>query len=328
MDAMEIFKIAGKNEFSRWSFDDVERNRDANLAINRIGQDYFVPKFTPKFKVPVSSNFFTIGSCFAREIETALMRIGVPVSSRISEIGDCDLFHIRKGVTTIFDFFNRYNVPSITREVENISGRNNMWDSDALFYEVGEGLYDDLHYTAAVESANLETLRCRRRWIGERSSAAYRAADVVVITLGLSEAWYDNASGHYLNVLSSPAVARRYRDSLSVKVVNFGEAHKQIQRAMEIIEADGKRVILTVSPVPLQITYFDRDIVLSNFEAKCILRSVCSAIASEYEGVDYFPSFEMVHFSAASCAWKADGRHVQMPMVEKIMSSALGAYLE
>lgn len=328
MSGVEFFKVAAKNECSRWSFDDDIRNENTNLAINRIGKGIFVPKISAKFQVSRNSTFFAIGSCFAREIETALIRIGVNVSSRMNEFLNNDLFPLRKGVTSIFDFFNRYNIPSIVREVENISGNGDIQSSHNLIYEVGDGVYDDLHYTAALESADIDILINRRQWIGAASAKAYQSADVVVLTLGLAEAWYDNISKEYLNVLSSPNVVRRRPNQFDVRLIRFHDSINFIRNGIDILVRDGKKVILTVSPVPLQVTYFDNDIVLSNFEAKSILRTVCSEIVSEYEFVDYFPSFEMVHHSERSYAWRADGRHVQMPMVEKIMETALMAYLE
>ncbi|WVT77562.1 GSCFA domain-containing protein (plasmid) [Sinorhizobium chiapasense] len=326
-NALEVLKEAARNGASRWSYGDVNRDREPDLAINRIGHEYFVPKFEPKFQITSGSAFFTLGSCFARELETALLRLGWAVPSRLRHIEGHSLFAPRKGVTTIHDYFNRYNIPSICAEIQNISNLNCCQLGDELIYESASGLYDDLHYTPAAESCSLELLRDRRSWLWRELSQGYLRADVVVLTLGLCEAWYDSSCGRYLNVVSSPQMLRRYSEELAVRFIGFTEALGYLTPALDKLQSDGKKVIMTVSPVPLQNTFLGQDVVIANSAAKSNLRALCVEAASKYENVDYFPSFEMVTYSEKSFAWKADGRHVQFGMVEKIMKFALDSYI-
>jgi hypothetical protein len=110
-------------------------------------------------------------------------------------------------------------------------------------------------------------------------------------------------------------------------LIHYGEAVKHLESAVQTVLADGKKLILTVSPVPLQTTFLGKDIVLANSAAKSILRALCEEAAALHPDVDYFPSFEMVHYTEPGLAWKPDGRHVRMEMVEKIMVKAIDAYL-
>ena len=325
-NAKEVFKDAAKNIAARWSYVDVQRDSDPALAINRIGNGYFVPSFKPKFTIGPGAVFFLIGSCFARELEIPLLRMEWDVPSRLREIDDNSLFVPKKGVS-IHQYFNRYNVPSIAEEVENISSQEGCTLGEQLIYESLDGLFDDLHYTPAAEAADMSTILERRKWLWERLSTGYARADVVVLTLGLSEAWFDTRSGKYLNVVSSPQMLRRYSEDLQIRFIGFTEAQRYLGPALDRLQRDGKKVILTVSPVPLQSTFLGQDIVIANNASKSSLRALAFEAAQNYENVDYFPSFEMVHYSEKSLAWKSDGRHVQMGMIEAVTSKALSAYL-
>lgn len=311
----------------RWSFGDTARDRDPSLALNRIYQGFFEPSFKPKFTLSATEEFFAIGSCFAREIETVLINQGRTVNSRIYEIETNPDFQLRKGTTSIYDLFNRYNVPSIASEIKRLSQTEDFDLGDRLIYEGSNGMFDDLHYTPAVESAPYEQILKRRRWLANSLKERYRRSGAVFITLGLSEAWYDRELGSYLNVVSSPKMLQKYDDRLEVKVVGLLESLELLTQAIDILKIDGKKVIITVSPVPLQVTFLDEDIVVSNNGAKSILRALCAELAARHKHVDYFPSYEMVSFSERNLAWRPDGRHVQLEMVNRIMSKAIGSYL-
>lgn len=327
MSAVESLRTASKNRVARWSFGDANRDRDPDLAVNRIFNGYFEPEFKPKFTLPDGAEFFAIGSCFAREIETTLIRQGRSVNSRIKEIETHPDFPVKPGTTTIHDLFNRYNVPSIVSEIRNISPSTGFTIGERLIYEGSNGIFDDLHYTPAAESATYEQILRRRRWLSDSLAERYRRSGVVVITLGLAEAWYDHELSSYLNVVSSPQMLRRYDNRLEVKMVGVVESLEMLGEAVDILKQDRKKVIMTVSPVPLQVTFLDKDIVICNNEAKSILRALCSELSARHDHVDYFPSYEMVSFSERGMAWRPDGRHVQMEMVQRIMAKAIGAYL-
>ncbi|KXG87406.1 GSCFA domain-containing protein [Agrobacterium bohemicum] len=326
-NAKEVFREAARNIGARWSYGDIKRDSDPTLAINRIGNGYFVPNFTPKFKVRRDAVFFLIGSCFARELEIPLLKMKRDVPSRLEDIEGNPLFLHKNGVS-IHQYFNRYNVPSIAEEVENISSRVGCTLEDKLIYESADGQYDDLHYTPAAVAGDMVTILERRKWLWKRLSEGYARADVVVLTLGLSEAWFDTKSGKYLNVVSSPQMLRRYSDDLQIRFIGFTEAQRYLGPAIDRLRKDGKKVVLTVSPVPLQNTFLGEDIVIANHASKSNLRALAVEVAQNNEDVDYFPSFEMVHFSDKSMAWKSDGRHVQMGMIEAITSKALSSYLQ
>jgi hypothetical protein len=53
-------------------------------------------------------------------------------------------------------------------------------------------------------------------------------------------------------------------------------------------------VLLTVSPVPLIATYEDRHVLVSTTYSKSVLRVAADKLCRAFEGVDYFPSYELI----------------------------------
>ena len=80
-------------------------------------------------------------------------------------------------------------------------------------------------------------------------------------------------------------------------------------------------MILTVSPVPLDATFRDMDIIIANNFSKSVLVSAAHEIIAN-EAKDYcyyFPSYEIVMNSDRQKTWRDDFRHVQPEMVDFIL---------
>ncbi len=84
--------------------------------------------------------------------------------------------------------------------------------------------------------------------------------------------------------------------------------------------------VVTVSPVPLQATFTDQDVIVANAESKAVLRAAAGAFARRHDNVSYFPSYEMVTHSHPDFALRPDRAHVEWAMVDRIMSSFIDAY--
>ncbi len=65
--------------------------------------------------------------------------------------------------------------------------------------------------------------------------------------------------------------------------------------------------IFTVSPVPLIATMEDRSVLASTTYSKSVLRVAAEEIAARYEGVAYFPSYEVITGNHARGRYFADG---------------------
>ena len=83
----------------------------------------------------------------------------------------------------------------------------------------------------------------------------------------------------------------------------------------------------TVSPVPLNRTMTDQDILIANTYSKSTLRAVVGAIVDRHDNVFYVPSYERVMLSKDSSIWRPDLRHVVDDFVGTIASSFAAAAL-
>lgn len=130
--------------------------------------------------------------------------------------------------------------------------------------------------------------------------AAIRAAveqmQVFVFTLGLTEAWQDSRDGAIFPL--APGVAGGVYDPETVRFRNFdeGETAADLTAALGFIRAKNPavRIVLTVSPVPLNATYEDRHVYISTTLSKAMLRLAAERVAAAFDACCYFPSYEII----------------------------------
>jgi hypothetical protein len=150
---------------------------------------------------------------------------------------------------------------------------------------------------------------------------------VVVITLGLSEAFYD----HELELVLNTTPARGARGRVSFCVLSYEESLEALESAHDLLRERGHpevQIVVTVSPVPLEATFRAEDIVVANAYPKACLRTVAEAWSQRHENVHYFPSYEIVTSSSRDSVWSMDGRHVRDEAVEHVVRIFTDAYVE
>lgn len=79
------------------------------------------------------------------------------------------------------------------------------------------------------------------------------------------------------------------------------------------------KIILTVSPVPLGMTFNQEDIIVANNYSKSQLVTVAREICSEFKNVDYYPSYEIVMTSPFQSTWKEDRSHPKLDVIEAVI---------
>jgi hypothetical protein len=252
---------------------------------------FTLPRFQAPFQIHRTDRIFCIGSCFAREVEALLSRYGFDV---LSKLENEELLEGGGGA------MNRYTVHAMRDEVERV------------FSGTPE---PDLPDRSPAEKAVAHTFR------------RLTEASVVVITLGLSEAWYDKTLGCYLNQAPPKLVIMEQTERFELHVLDVSETERALAAMLDAFRRHlqpGSRVLLTVSPVPLHSTFRDRDIVTANCYSKAVLRCAAELAEKRYDEVAYFPSFEMVTTSDYRAVFgEADYRHVDRDFVNLIMSHAL-----
>jgi len=279
---------------------------------------------------PISDRrFFTIGSCFARQLERFLKEQNKPVLSANS-IPFEDFPHLFRTIQNsgsgVRTFLNRYNLPSMLSEFRNLAGGLAKDDPHWLLYKNGDK-WCDLHYAWNFHDLSLEKCLERRAVIVRHLSRALRDADTYVVTLGLCEAWFDVQAQSYLNSTPPPRVASANPGQFELHFLDYEDNLQALTSIYELLsQLKGKEefdLIVTVSPVPLNPTFTESDVVVANTEAKAILRAVAGEAARRFSHVTYFPSYEIVMYSEPRTAWQEDQLHVQLPMSRHVGATFL-----
>lgn len=270
-----------------------------------------------------SDRIMTIGSCFAREIEKRLQQFGFDLPML-----DVTLSKEERASTVANDFANKYTAPSIGYEFAwafNAAARPAPED---LFLEVEDGLWHDPHLIHNMQPAPLERVIERRAMVED----AYRqlpTCRIVVITLGLAEAWYDHRTGLHLNGAPPTPVLRRDPERFSLDLLAYEEILDALTAIHALVKQHGHpqvRMLVTVSPVPMKATFTGLDAIQANTYSKAVQRAAVEAFVRAHDDVDYFPSYEIATLSDRALAYERDNIHVTPVLVGQIIDRVLEKY--
>ncbi len=301
---------------------------DPNHAANRIWRGYAdvaVAYDGPRFTL--ADPVFTMGSCFARELEHALMVKGgrvVNVDRRTlgPEFGSPEI--------SPPGFFYRFTPWAMWQEFKRCFDEMPGWSEDALIMRGGTaGGVVDLHYGKGVGlPASLEDTLARRQVARDLVRRVARAR-IVVLTLGLIEAWRHRPTGLYVNHPRVKLLANHAED-FELRVMECEDVVACLEDLHDLLRrrhVDGDfEFVVTVSPVPMDSTFLDIDVTVANTESKAVLRAAAATFAARHPRVRYFPSYELVTLSSPEVAWRPDRRHVNREMVDWIIERFLQAY--
>jgi len=315
---MPIFSYSAEQAFANRRQNDCATwpERGLNNRIEPIAR----LKAAAPFTLEPGSSVFTVGSCFARNVEAYLTsaKFRVPVW----ELMNSPVFN---GVPR--ESINSYSTPSIFNEFFWALEKDAAFDPDVHCFETMGG-YIDLHLGGLQKVLPLDTVKERRKAVSHTYRSAM-ACDAMIITLGLSEVWFDTHSGFYINHAPLPNITRLAPGRFELHVLSYEEVRSYLTRAIDLVVKHSQkepRIILTVSPVPLMTTFRDKDVAVSNSYSKAVLRTVSEEIISRYDFVSYFPSFESVGLSDRNVAWMPDQVHPTKAVVAVQVARMLKAY--
>ena len=262
-------------------------------------------------KLSADDGVFTMGSCFAREIERALTAAGRKVLSSGEALTGPE-FRVAGGELSD-DFLNRFTPASMLQEFQAAFGKLEGWSEEALIFRRGLGKAVDLNYwpiPGADESHRAVLLRRRRALELVRRAAEAR---MIVLTLGLVEAWRHRPTGLWVNAISPQLLARQPADFelVLLDVPQVLDCLEQLQALLRQVHARGDfELVVTVSPIPLQATFTGQDVIVANAEGKAVLRASAAAFTRGRPNTHYFPSYELVAWSNPARTWKNDAVHL------------------
>lgn len=290
-------------------------------AAARLAQDF------PTLEIPVVPvraaperlpTIYAVGSCFAREIESALAGSWGVLSAVAPHFEACDGYGLPRGHWT--DFGNRYNPGSLLREVARITGDQPLEDGDLIVGDANAAI--DLHFIASGVASRVQ-LHGRRR-LTLRAGQGLSQADVVIVTVGLNEAWFDTGTGTYLN--NAPPALLAESGRFEVHVLGYEDVVGQLNRTIALVREVNAlaTIVLSVSPVPMLATFTDNDVICANARSKATLLAAAREVCSTSNSV-YFPSFEIVTHAAPALAWNEDRRHPSTVMINHVVKAFVEA---
>lgn len=284
--------------------------------------------YRPKFAVTKDTKVFTAGSCFAQHVGAAMKAAGISV---------IDAEPARRGLPPetakrfgygVYSarFGNLYTVKQFRQLVEELDGSQPavpVWEKDGRFWDAQrpgvepEGL-TSAEIVAEMRAAHLIAV-----------AEALRQADVIVFTLGLTEAWEHTETGTVYP--TAPGTIAGTFDPETFHFASYGvadilEDFTALDEALSSINPDLKW-LLTVSPVPLAATASDQHVLPATVRSKSVLRVVCDMLAEGSDRIDYFPSYELVTSPAHPQRVFADDlRSVRPEIVAQIMQTFLASH--
>ena len=300
---------------------EVARNNQ-NRTLQKFYQsksDYPTIPHTPKFKLPSDGKFFTIGSCFARNIENALRESNIAILSEVPSLPG-EYYEIggnrRTGYQNVYtpgSIYEAINLARTGRPHHSIVG-------------------NDEKYIDLLTSGLVPLERDKVYSIRDEIVAIYKRlsqADALIITLGYNESWFYSPDSSYINRAPSNIILRRKIDQFEFSTLSYTASFDLLKKSMELLHqiSPNCKVLLTVSPVPLSDTFTAQSVVVANQLSKATLRTVASAIASTFNYVDYFPSYELIMNSEKSKTFMDDGIHIRAEPVENVISQFKSSYL-
>ncbi len=286
------------------------------------------PELRPGFRIGAGQTIFTIGSCFARNIERNLADLGCRVPMLDFYLPPTEWSGAPNGA------MNKFHPPAFrqclewTAAIHDRDGEVTWEDCERLAFAWPDGRVFDMDMAAAPPVSKQRFLE-RRQHIYDVFSAVF-GADCLMMTPGLIEAWRDRVTGLYIHEAPTRKVMASAADRWEVEVLSYEQCETDLLAAIDIVRArnPGVKVLVTTSPVPMAATFSGQDVRVANTQSKSVLRAACGAAALQRPLVDYFPSYESVTLSFPSGVWETDRLHVHSAFIGKIVARLLDHYLE
>ena len=266
-------------------------------AVERIPVRDVDPVGTPPFRIDRDVRIATAGSCFAQNMARVLRRegynfflaeappAGMPVEQ--AQLAGYGLFSARFG--------NVYTARQLLQLFERAYGtfapRDRAWvRADGRYADPFRPQVEPGGFASAddVVASREEHLAAVRRM--------FEQLDVLIFTLGLTEAWRSRVDGAVFPL--APGVSAGRMDAAEYEFVNFtaGEVRDDLDAFLARLREvnPGASVVLTVSPQPPIATYEPRHVVVSAAYTKAALRVAADEIDRAWANVWYFPGYELV----------------------------------
>jgi hypothetical protein len=279
--------------------------------------------YPKKFEISKTTLIAAAGSCFAQYIGAELKR-------RKFRFGDFEpaprLLPAEKNHEYGYGLFsarfgNVYTARQLLQLLNRAFGEYypaiQAWETEGRFYDP---------FRPSIEPhgfSSLEELLAVRSYHLNRVRRMIERSEVFIFTLGLTEAWTNRQDGAVFPMCPG-TIAGEFDPKLH-EFVNFtySQVIEDLKAVISIARGCNPAIkfLFTVSPVPLVATATDQHVLVATTYSKSVLRAVAGELYSEFDYVDYFPSYEIVTAPASRGAfYKKDMRSITPAGVKAVMS--------
>jgi hypothetical protein len=273
---------------------------------------------------------FSMGSCFAREIRMVLSALGVRVTPNYANI-PLDPERYRIDDLPADPHLNYYNSFTMLQEFERHSGlwtqaEHDRWEVPRSPFGPGAA-FQDPYKRLTFGRTPADLLRVVSL-VNAAIDAGIARADVFFFTFGMVEVFQKHDDGRI--ACQKPAyLGGGGAEETTLRLSSFAENLTNMEALRARIKAarPDARIVVTVSPVPLERTFSNRDIVVANTEGKATLRAAAGEFARAHDDVTYFPAYEIVTAAGETAYEGRDLRHVNASTVEVIMRAFVKAHV-
>lgn len=248
------------------------------------------------FRLGRQDRIATAGSCFAQHIGRHLRESGagyMDMEPRPDFVPEADARRFG------FDVYScRYGNVYTTRQLlqlaqEALAGRKPadfLWQRDGRWFDALRPGVDPVGYDTPEQVSQL-----RERHL-QAVARMFRQLDVFVFTLGLTEAWESTVDGTVYPTAAGTIVGSH--DPAKYRFCNFrypdiADDLRQFRALLRSVNPKA-RMILTVSPVPLNATASGEHVLVASSRSKAVLRAVAGDFVADEPDALYFPSYEII----------------------------------
>jgi hypothetical protein len=298
-------------------------------SVAKVAPDRVDPVVRTSFKITPDMQVATAGSCFAQHIARTLSRSGY--NYFVPEAGEA-LGETARKRRNFGVFSARYGNLYTTRQLLQLFDRAyGAFTPQDTHWPDGSGGFVD-PFRPQIEPDGFDSVEALEASRAEHFAFVrqmFETLDVFVFTLGLTESWESTLDGAVYPV--APGVSGGAMDPALHRFVNYtaGQVSADLAAFIERLRGvnPAAKIILTVSPVPLIATYEDAHVLVSTTYSKSALRVAAETVSRAFDGVDYFPSYEIITGGFNRGAYfEADLRSVTEDGVAHVMRTFLRHY--
>jgi len=252
--------------------------------------------YRKKFEIGKTDRVVTAGSCFAQHISAGMRANGYRVPDFEPAPPGLSPAAARRYGYRLFSarYGNIYVIRHLLQLLLEATGKaidgETVWERDGRYFDAMRPTIEPLGHPTPDE------VMAHRSYHLGRVRKLLAGADVVVFTFGLTEAWTDRKTGKVYPTCPG-TVAGKFDPEVHVFMnYEYQQIESDFIACRDLIRRHNSsvRFVLTVSPVPLIATASDDHVLVATTYSKSVLRAVAGSLASRFDDVAYFPSYEVI----------------------------------